>query len=675
MKKTIIPKILLLSILLIFSFLIYYFSFAFENPPSPPPTSGGVLRVLSNYLQINKTTKLIPSSNLIIQDGSLSINTQDVTSKINVYNPSSTLNVLKINQKSKSWAKTIGGSYSDFGYSISQTSDNGYIAIGRTYSYGTEGDILITKLDSSGNILWAKTIGGSNDDHGYSISQTSDNGYIAIGYTASYGTGGDILITKLDSSGNILWAKTIGGPNYEEGYSISQTSDNGYIAIGRTGSYGAGNSDILITKLDSSGNISGCNLVSSLNITASSVNPTNNFQNISSVSRTVSSSTLSISSSNQTVSSSFLCQADYNYTSLNFDSFSKLLFSNITSSLAMLDIPGKIRAKQFCFLDNCYSSIPEQPWQISGSSNIVFNNGNVGIGNISPSYKLTVSGDISLTGGSRFIGTTDNNSLNIRTNNSNRITILNTGQIGINTSTPTGTLQISNSSSTSAFVVSSIANIGIGTLTPSTLVEMYSNSKDVILTLNSNTSSSFSPIIQFKTGNPSSVRYSIGTLISSNNLKIVPLDSLSTTSGITVYPNGNVSINTSSSLYSLNIGANMSVEGCIYYNGGTLGTCVSDISLKKIIKPYSISNASYKISHLNPYYYSYLNDDSLRIGLIAQEVEKYIPELVYQDSKGIKYIKYSEIDWLIVEAIKDQINKINDLKGKIEDFKAGLLGE
>jgi hypothetical protein len=197
---------------------------------------------------------------------------------------------------------------------------------------------------------------------------------------------------------------------------------------------------------------------------------------------------------------------------------------------------------------------------------------------------------------------------------------------------------------------------------------MYSNSKDVILTLNSNTSSSFSPIIQFKTGNPSSVRYSIGTLISSNNLKIVPLDSLSTTSGITVYPNGNVSINTSSSLYSLNIGADMSVEGCIYYNGGTLGTCVSDISLKKIIKPYSISNASYKISHLNPYYYSYLNDDSLRIGLIAQEVEKYIPELVYQDSKGIKYIKYSEIDWLIVEAIKETQKQIDDLEKEINNL-------
>jgi hypothetical protein len=160
------------------------------------------------------------------------------------------------------------------------------------------------------------------------------------------------LITKLDSSGNILWAKTIdiGGSNNNYGQSISQTSDNGYIAIGYTYNYVSGNADILITKLDSSGNISGCNLVSSLNITASSVNPTNNFQNISSVSRTVSSSALSISSSNQTVSSSFLCQADYDYTSLNFDSFSKLLFSNITSSLAMLDIPGKIRAKQFLFL-------------------------------------------------------------------------------------------------------------------------------------------------------------------------------------------------------------------------------------------------------------------------------------------------------------------------------------
>ncbi|MGC8981680.1 MAG: fibronectin type III domain-containing protein, partial [Minisyncoccia bacterium] len=141
-------------------------------------------------------------------------------------------------------------------YSLSQTSDGGYIAGGESKAEGYPPDIFILKLDSSGNIQWAKTYGGKDWDEPYSISQTSDGGYIAGGYTWSFGAGyGDFLIIKLDSSGNIQWAKTYGGSGNDYLYSISQTSDGGYIVGGETDSFGAGRYDFLIIKLDSSGNI------------------------------------------------------------------------------------------------------------------------------------------------------------------------------------------------------------------------------------------------------------------------------------------------------------------------------------------------------------------------------------------------------------------------------------
>jgi type II secretory pathway pseudopilin PulG len=166
--------------------------------------------------------------------------------------------IIKLNSSGNiEWAKAMGGSnYDDIGF-ISQTSDGGYIAGGRTTSYGAgDSDAFIIKLNSSGNIQWSKTIGGSNDDSISSIFQTSDGGYIAVGYTTSYGAGFyDVFIIKLNSSGNIEWAKAMGGSNYDDIGFISQTSDGGYIAGGWTTSYGAGDSDAFIIKLNSSGNI------------------------------------------------------------------------------------------------------------------------------------------------------------------------------------------------------------------------------------------------------------------------------------------------------------------------------------------------------------------------------------------------------------------------------------
>jgi len=197
-----------------------------------------------------------------------------------------------------SWSKTIGGTNIDDVYSIQQTSDGGYIVGGYTNSFGAgNDDALIVKLDSSGNISWSKTIGGTNYDDVYSIQQTSDGGYIIGASTASFGAGNDDgLIVKLDSSGNISWSKTIGGTNYDDVYSIQQTSDGGYIIGASTASFGAGVDDGLIIKLDSSGNCSNCSFIQSVNPTVTLVSPT-----VTSPSPTITSITPTVNSPSPTV--------------------------------------------------------------------------------------------------------------------------------------------------------------------------------------------------------------------------------------------------------------------------------------------------------------------------------------------------------------------------------------
>jgi hypothetical protein len=155
------------------------------------------------------------------------------------------------------WTKTIGGSSQDVAYSIIQSSDGGYVVAGGTGSFGAgDSDIYVVKLDSSGNVIWTKTIGGSLTDVAYSIIQSSDGGYAVAGYTGSFGAGGwDIYVVKLDASGNVQWTKTIGGSYGDEANSIIQSSDGGYVVAGWTESFGAGDRDMFVVKLDSSGNV------------------------------------------------------------------------------------------------------------------------------------------------------------------------------------------------------------------------------------------------------------------------------------------------------------------------------------------------------------------------------------------------------------------------------------
>jgi hypothetical protein len=154
------------------------------------------------------------------------------------------------------WTQTYGGSSSDYGYSVRQTSDGGYIIVGETSSYGAgSGDVYLIKTNAMGSQVWMHTYGGIYNDYGYSVEQTSDSGYIVVGYTFSFGSGGsDIFLIKTDANGNPLWNNTFGGNNDEQAFSVQPISSGGYIIAGDTRSSGAGAYDVYLIKTDSIGN-------------------------------------------------------------------------------------------------------------------------------------------------------------------------------------------------------------------------------------------------------------------------------------------------------------------------------------------------------------------------------------------------------------------------------------
>ena len=173
------------------------------------------------------------------------------------------------------WQKCLGGTSSDYAYSIQPTTDGGFIMAGAVFSF--DGDVTgnhayedawVVKISSTGSLQWQKTLGGTASDYAQSIQPTIDGGYIMAGYTFS--TNGDIAgnhggvdawVVKLSSTGSIQWQKTFGGAAADYAFCIQPTVDGGYIMAGQTISTDGdvignhGGRDAWVVKLSSTGSL------------------------------------------------------------------------------------------------------------------------------------------------------------------------------------------------------------------------------------------------------------------------------------------------------------------------------------------------------------------------------------------------------------------------------------
>jgi hypothetical protein len=167
--------------------------------------------------------------------------------------------VIKINASGDtSWTKTFGGDTdNDYGLCVQQTIDSGYIVSGVSSSFAdVSGDMYLIRLTSTGDTVWTRNYGGIGYEWGAYVQQTIDGGYILTGQTPAFGAGGfDAYLVKLEANGNISWTKTYGGSGLEIGSAVEQTTDGGYILTGQIDSYGAGGGDLYLIKTDTAGGI------------------------------------------------------------------------------------------------------------------------------------------------------------------------------------------------------------------------------------------------------------------------------------------------------------------------------------------------------------------------------------------------------------------------------------
>jgi hypothetical protein len=142
---------------------------------------------------------------------------------------------------------------------VAQTSDGGYALVGQAMM-GTgaseHGDVYLIRTDSSGNQIWERTYGGSQYDSGIDLLQTSDGGFLLLGWTYSYGAGQrDFYLIKTDSLGNQQWQRTYGGGTDDVGKSIIQLADGNYLLSGSGSQSSGSGSQGMIFKITPLGDI------------------------------------------------------------------------------------------------------------------------------------------------------------------------------------------------------------------------------------------------------------------------------------------------------------------------------------------------------------------------------------------------------------------------------------
>jgi hypothetical protein len=156
----------------------------------------------------------------------------------------------------ETWIETFDGlDYGAF-FDVTLTDDNALLVVGTTvHPLGptTRGDVLIVKLTLAGEPIWEKTYGGDATDQAFCVEATEDGGFLVLAETDSFGAGErDLYVLKLDASGDLVWSETYGRAGIEWAKDLLAVSDGGFLLIGETDSFGV-SFDAYVVKIDENG--------------------------------------------------------------------------------------------------------------------------------------------------------------------------------------------------------------------------------------------------------------------------------------------------------------------------------------------------------------------------------------------------------------------------------------
>ncbi|MBK8562734.1 MAG: hypothetical protein IPN76_05165 [Saprospiraceae bacterium] len=157
---------------------------------------------------------------------------------------------------SEVWSNRYDDGFTSFGYSITETPDHGYLVVGELRpTQLADLNVLLLKISADGQKLWSKQFGGAGDDKGFRIiPTTASGGYLIVGTTSSFGNGEkDAYLVKIDAQGDEVWSKTYGTAGDEDGYSVVEVAD-GYFLAGTADNAANGTKDGYLVKVDFNGN-------------------------------------------------------------------------------------------------------------------------------------------------------------------------------------------------------------------------------------------------------------------------------------------------------------------------------------------------------------------------------------------------------------------------------------
>ncbi|WP_297510514.1 PEGA domain-containing protein [Thermococcus sp.] len=179
------------------------------------------------------------------------------------------------------WAKTYGGKHLDWAEGVSIAGNGDIIVVGVTYSFGAGmSDAWVLRLDADGNVKWQKAYGGRKDDEAHAVTIAPNGDIIIAGhYGAADWTGiaADLWVLRVDSNGDVKWAKTFEGKYYsmDKAYGVALAQNGNIVVVGTTRGFGIGAPNYLnfwVLNLPPEGNLQGCNIYQNSKVTAKASN-------------------------------------------------------------------------------------------------------------------------------------------------------------------------------------------------------------------------------------------------------------------------------------------------------------------------------------------------------------------------------------------------------------------